>query len=208
MLKIIQFFLQKIGIKLDAQKLKKFIDLGFIIVEKILIKFQKLHPLYFDFYDEMTKNEINLANISINDKVLHIGCGPIPSSSILLAKKSGAQVTSIEKNLYSVKQASSLVFEFGISDRVQIKHADAIHFPVDKFDVIVISQGIRPYKELLEYISQSMNDDARVIFRTSSSHNGEINQSDLFIRELFKVSKIVTQEKNGLLISVLLFKKL
>jgi D-arabinose 1-dehydrogenase-like Zn-dependent alcohol dehydrogenase len=207
MSKIVQFLLQKIGIKLDAHKLKKFIDLGFIVVEKILVKFHKLYPLYFDFYGEMTENEINLANISEDDIILHIGGGPIPATSILLAKKSGARVTSIDNNLRSVKQAISCVLESGIADKVQIQYADANSYPVDNFDVIIVSQGIRPYKELLQYISKSMRDDARVIFRTSTSPSGEIVQKDLFLKEMFKIGKIVAQKKNALLISILLLKK-
>jgi len=62
MSRMISFLLERISVKFDAHKLKLFIDIGFIIIEKILIKFQKLHPLYFDFYDEMTENEINLAD--------------------------------------------------------------------------------------------------------------------------------------------------
>lgn len=207
MSKIVQFLLQKIGIKLDAHKLKKYIDLGFIVIEKILVKFQKLYPLYFDFYGEMTENEINLANISENDIILHIGGGPIPATSILLAKKSGARVTSIDNNLRSVKQAISCVLESGVADKVQIQYAEANNFPVVNFDVIIVSQGIRPYKELLQYISKSMRDDARVIFRTSTSPNGEIVQKDLFLKDIFKISKIVAQKKNALLISILLLKK-
>jgi len=204
MSKIINFLLQKIGVKLDQHKLKKFIALGFIVIEKILIKFQKLRHLYFDFYDEMTKNEIKLANISKDDTILHIGSGPIPATSILLAKKVGAQVISIDNNIRSVKQAIYCVSEVGVADKVQIKYADANSFPTDKFDVIIISQGTRPYKELLQHISQSMKDDARVIFRTSSSPSGEIVQKDLFIKDMFKIGKIVSQERNGLLISILL----
>lgn len=207
MSKIVQFLLQKIGIKLDAHKLKKYIDLGFIVIEKILVKFQKLYPLYFDFYGEMTENEINLANISEDDIILHIGGGPIPATSILLAKKSGARVTSIDNNLRSVKQAISCVLESGVADKVQIQYAEANNFPVVNFDVIIVSQGIRPYKELLQYISKSMRDDARVIFRTSTSPNGEIVQKDLFLKDIFKISKIVAQKKNALLISILLLKK-
>ena len=205
--KLVRFLLEKIGIKLDAHKLKKFIDLGFIIVEKILVKFWKLYPLYFDFYDKMTKNEIKLANISKDDVILHIGSGPIPATSILLAKKVGAQVISIDNNIRSVKQAISCVSEAGVADKVQIKYADANSFPADKFDVIIISQGTRPYKELLQHISQSMKDDARVIFRTSSTPTGELSQNDIFLNDIFKIDKIVTQKKNALLISVLLLKK-
>lgn len=205
--KLTRFFIEKIGIKLDVHKLKRFIDLGFVIVEKILIKFKKLHPLYFDFYDEMIENEIKLADISEDDTVLHIGCGSIPVTPILLAKKSGAQVTSIDDNLLSVKQAISCVLESNASDKVQIHHQEAFHSPVDKFNVIIISQGIRPRKEFLTHVSKSMKRDARVIYRTSSSPNGKIAQSDLFLKDIFNIDKIVAQEKNGLLLSILLFKK-
>jgi len=202
-----RFFVEKIGIKLDPHKFKKFNDLGFIITEKILIKLQKLSHLYFHFYEEMTQNEISLANISKDDVILHIGSGPIPTTSILLAKKVGAQVTSIDNNLHSVKQAIYCVKEAGVADKVQIKYADANSFPADKFDVIIISHGTRAYKELLQHISQSMKDDARVIFRTSSSPTGEIAKEDLFIKDMFKMDKIVKQKKNALLISILLKKE-
>ena len=53
-----------------------------------------------------------------------------------------------------------------------------------------------------------MKDDARVIFRTSSSPSGEIVQKDLFLEDIFKIGKIVAQERNGLSVSIILFKKL
>ena len=136
------------------------------------------------------------------------GCGPVPATSILLAKKSEAQVTSIDNNSYSVKQATSFVFKYDTFNKVRIQHAEAKNFPVGMFDVIIVSQGINLYKELLKRVSQSMKEDARVIFRTSSSPDGKIAQKDLFIKNLFKIDKIVAQKKNGLLISILLFKKL
>ena len=205
--KIVQFLLGKIGIKLDAHKLKAFIDLGFIMVEKIVVKFNKLLFLYVDFYNEMTENEINLANISKNDKVLHIGCGSIPATSILIAEKTGAKVTGIDNNPRSVKQALYCLSEFKLSDKIQIRYSEVNHFPVGKFDLIIISQGIKLYNEVLEYIAQSMKRDARVIFRTSSSSSGELTQNDMFLKDIFTVSKMAPQKKNGLLISIMLFKK-
>jgi len=204
---IVSFLTERISIKFNFHKLKKFADIGFIITEKILIKFKKLHPLYFDFYDEMVENEIKLANISKNDKILHIGGGSIPATSILLTNKIGAQVTIIDKNSQSVKQATSCISEYGVTDRVQIKHAEAKQFPADKFDVIIISQGIIPSKDLLKHVSQSMKVDARVIFRTSSSPSGEIASNDLFLKDIFKIKKMLVQKQNGLLLSILLSKK-
>lgn len=204
--KLVQFILQKIAIKLDYHKLKKFVDLGFIFIEKAVVNLDKLHSIYYDIYDKMVENEINLADISKDDKVLHIGCGPIPATSILLTKKSGAQVTGIDKDPLAVKQAKLCVLRNEISDKIQIKHADAKIFPVEKFDVIIISQGITGYREVLEHISKTMKNNARVIFRTSSLPGGDISQNNLFIKDLFKIVKIIAQKKNALLISIMLSK--
>ena len=52
-----------------------------------------------------------------------------------------------------------------------------------------------------------MKHDASLIFRTTSSKDGELNENDQFIKDIFTIKKIIHQEKNGLLISVLLKKK-
>ena len=49
------------------------------------------------------ENEITIAKISNKDKILHVGCGPIPATSIFIVKKTNADVTSIDKNLQSIK---------------------------------------------------------------------------------------------------------
>ena len=205
--KLVQFFLEKIGVKFDSYKLKKFNDLGFIVIEKIVVKLDKLLPFYLDFYRVMVENEINLANISKNDTVLHIGCGPIPSTSILLAKIIGAQITAIDKNSHSVDQARLCVSKTDVSDKIKIVHGDAIFFPVENLDIIIVSMGVKPIKNILKRIAKSMKDDAYVIFRTSSSPNGEIAKNDLFIKDIFNVNKVVAQKKNALLISILLSKR-
>jgi len=205
--KLIQFFLQKIGVKFDSKKLKKIIDWGFIFSEKVIVKLDKLYFIYFNFYDEMIKNEIILADISREKKILHIGCGSIPATSILLIKKIGVQVTGIDKNPRSVDQARLCVLKTGVSDKIKILDGDAKIFPVETFDIIIVSQGVKPIKEILEHIAKSMKDDAYVIFRTSSSPNGEIDKNNLFIRDIFIIDKVIAQKKYALLISIMLSKR-
>ncbi len=199
--------MQKIGIKLNPHKLKKFNDLGFIFIEKFIINIDKLWSLYLDFYNEMIENEITLADISKEKKVLHIGCGSIPATSILLIKKTGVQVTAIDRNPRSVNQARLCVLKTGVADKIQIVYGDGKIFPVENFDIIIISLGVKPIKEILKHIALSMKDDAHVIFRTSSSPNGEIAKNDLFIKDIFNIDKIVAQKKNALLISIMLSKR-
>jgi len=207
MLKINDFLFQKIGIKLDYHKLKKIIDFGFILIEKAIVSLDKLHFIYFDVYDKMIENEIALADISKDKLVLHIGCGPIPATSILLTKKIGINVTGIDKNPHSVKKAVLCVNKSGYSDKIQIKHADAKDFAIETYDIIIISQGVTPIRKIIENIAKSMKEDAHVIFRTSTSPNGEISQNDLFIKDIFNIDKTIAQKKNALLVSFLLSKR-
>jgi len=199
--------LEKISIKLDAHKLKKINDLIFILVENIVVKLDKIIPVYLEYYKPIMENEITIAKISNKDKILHIGCGPIPAASIHIVKKTDADVTSIDKNLQSIKKAQKLILKLKLIEKIHIIHANALNFPLEKFNLIIISQGTEKYKEVLKYISQNMRNDARLIFRTSSSIDGNLVEKDLFLKDMFTVDKIIPQKKNGLLISVLLYKK-
>ena len=205
--KITQFIIGKIGIKFDPYKLKKINDIGFIIIEKLVIKLNKLIPLYLDFYNNMIDNEIALADISVNNNVLHIGCGPIPATSILITKKTDAHVSCIDKNPKSVQQAQILLKKLGIANNIQVFHAGALNYPLKEYDLIIISQGVKPYYEILNYISKFIENDTKVIFRTSSSIDSDIVDKDLFLKKIFVIKKIIPQKKNGLLISILLLKK-
>jgi len=207
MLKFSSFILKRISIKFDVNKMIKFVDLGFILLEKFAVKLDKLLPIYLEFNDKMIENEIELAKISNKDKILHIGCGAIPATSILLAKKTGAQVTGIDNDFLTIKQALICLSKLKLSDKVQVKHVEAETFPVQMFDLIIVSQGVKPYYEILKYIAQSMSPDARVIFRTSSTINGDLFESDMFIKNIFRIDKKVYQKQNGLLLSILLIKQ-
>ncbi len=205
--KIVQFFLEKISVKLDADKLKNFNDLMFIFVENIIVNLEKIIPVYLDFYKSMTENEIRLANITNEDKILHIGCGSIPATSIYIVKKIAPDITAIDKNLQSIKKAQKLLLKLKLFSKIHTIHADALDFPLEKFNLIIISLGVKTYPEVLRYISQNMRSDAQVILRTSSSVDGNLVKKDLFLKDIFKIDKIIPQKKNGLMISLLLFKK-
>jgi len=205
--KVLSLFLKNFSLKMNAFSLKKLSDYMFAIAEKIVIKLQKILPLYVKYYEDMIDKEIIAAKISKSDNVVHMGCGPVPSTSILIAEKIGANVTAIDRTSRSVKEATSCIRLLNLNSMVQIKHADALNFPMEKFDVIIISHGIEPRDEMLKYVSRSINDNARVIFRTFSSGDGEITQHDSLLKNSFKVDKVVSHENHGLLISVVLLKK-
>jgi ubiquinone/menaquinone biosynthesis C-methylase UbiE len=177
------------------------------LVENIVVKIDKIIPIYLDFYKTIIENEIELAKISVEDKILHIGCGPVPATAIYIVKKTNADITAIDKNLKLIKKAQTLILKQKLSNKIHIIHANALNFPLEKFNLIIVSLGIEPYEKVLRYISQNMRDDARLIVRTSSSIDSNLVEKDFFLKNIFTFKKIIPQKKNGLLISVLLFKK-
>ena len=70
-----QIIFEKIGDKLRPGSLKNLLAFLFVIFEKIASNFEIISRNYIEIYHDVVKEEIKLANIFPNDKVLVIGCG-------------------------------------------------------------------------------------------------------------------------------------
>ena len=101
--------LPKLGLFFDIEKLKKIVDLSYIIIERLSLAFPMVADDYLAFYEELVEGEIRLANITQADKVLNIGSGPIPATSILLDRKTGASITCIDIDKKTVEQAKKFL---------------------------------------------------------------------------------------------------
>ena len=203
----LSLFLKNFSKKMNGLFVKKLADFIFSIGEKIIIKMDELLPLYIRYYEDIIDEEIKMAGISNSDNILHIGCGPVPSTSVLITQKTGATVVGIDKNISATKGAKSCIKMINRDDKIQIQHANALNYKVQDFDIIMFSQGVEPRYKILENISKSMKSNTRLIFRTVSSVDGELTDHDSIIKKLFKISRTISHKNHGLLISVLLLKK-
>ena len=193
--------------KFDIASLKKFTDIFFTLSEKITIKLDYFLSSYIKYYDEMINREIKLVDISEVDRIIHVGCGSIPASSILIAQKTNAKITGIDKDKKAVQNARICIDKFGLSDTIQIKHSEASNFTFNSFNVILISQGITPKDIFFKNLSKLLSKDARIIFRTFSTESGGLEQSDKIVNDFFEVDEIIKHEKQGKVISVKLSMK-
>jgi hypothetical protein len=201
------FFLKTIGRNMNAFALKFISDYLFIAVEKIIVKLPLLLSPYITYYEDIVDKEIKIAKITRQDNVLHIGCGSIPSTSLLIAQKTSAQTIGIDKNIPTVQDAQNCVHALHQENQIQIHHADALTYTMQSSDVIIVSQGIEPRYEILEHIAKTMGHNTRVIFRTFSSKNDDMTKEDAVLSTLFSIQDIVAHPQHGILISVLLRKK-
>jgi 16S rRNA A1518/A1519 N6-dimethyltransferase RsmA/KsgA/DIM1 with predicted DNA glycosylase/AP lyase activity len=205
--KMFSFPLKNLSRKIKAGSLKTLSDYLFIIIEKINVKFPLFLSAYITYYEDIVDNEIHLAEITNKDNVLHIGCGSLPATSLLISKRTKAHTIGIEKNPSSVKDARYCVKVLHQENTVQIHHANALQYPMDTSTVIIVSQGIEPRYEVLTHIARTMIPETRVLFRTFSSENGTIMPQDEILYTLFSVKKTVLHPQHGLLMSILLKKK-
>jgi hypothetical protein len=205
---IFTYLLKNISRKIKAGSLKKFSDYIFIFLEKIVVKFPSFLSAYILYYEDIVDNEITLAHITTKDSVLHIGCGSLPATSLLIVKNIGAPTIGIEKDPSSVHDAQQCVTILHLNNLLQIHQANALDYQMNTSNVIIVSQGIEPRYEVLTHIADTMQPGTRILFRTFSSNTGEILPSDRILANLFTIGATVLHPQHGLLMSILLTKKI
>jgi precorrin-6B methylase 2 len=200
-------FFDVISTKFRPGLLKGSLNLIYVIFEKVAINFKILSESYIDMYDEIVGKEIKLANISNKDKILVIGAGSIPATSIKIAEKINASIISIDIDESAVINAKRIVKNLGLSDKLEMKTADGINYYFEKYDVIFILYGITNNIELFENLSKKIRVETRVIFRSVFDSENNTIKSDINLSDLFVIKKIIKSEKIPPVASVLLLKK-
>lgn len=204
---IFAFLLKNISRKIKAGSLKNFSDYLFIFIEKIVVKFPSFLSSYITYYQDIVENEIRLARITAQDTILHIGCGSLPATSLLISQKKGSHTIGIEKNLSSVRDAQYCVKVMHQEHLLQIIQSNALDYPMNTSNVIIISQGIEPRYKVLTYIANNIQPETRVLFRTFSSNTGHMMPQDEILTSLFTIGDTIIHPHHGLLMSILLKKK-
>jgi precorrin-6B methylase 2 len=138
--------------------------------------------------------------------ILHVGCGSIPASSILLAQKTKGVILGIDKDDYAVKQAKKFISHTNPSKHLEIKKGGPLDFDLCLFDVILISQGIVPKKQVLKALSTKITDEQIIILRSFSA-SSTIDEQDLFLSEYYTIQHVYQHTIHGSTISIFLKKK-
>jgi 2-polyprenyl-3-methyl-5-hydroxy-6-metoxy-1,4-benzoquinol methylase len=200
-------FFNEIGGKLKPGSLKGFMDFAFIIFEKASHKFSFLSDYYLKLYEEIVEKEIKLADISSNDSILVIGCGPLPATTVLIYQKTKAYLVGIDIDTKAVKEAKIYLDSQKIKDKIKIENVDGLDYPIRTFDVIFILYGVKRQKEIFEKISKEMKKKCRIIFRTSEESTDKIDKVKINLDTYFSVKDSIKSTSLGSVESFLLKKK-
>ena len=201
-----RIFFDEISPKFRAAPFKGLIDYAYIIFEKFACTFELISKYYLQLYDELVEKEIKMANITVKDNVLVIGCGSLPATSVLNAMKSKAKTVSIDCDSKAVENACKFVKNIGLEGTIEIKYEDGLSYPVKDYDVIYVLYGVKQQKEILEYLAKNVNGKTRIVFRTTEDSFKNLVGRD-FLTKYFDIKKSLSSNSMYTVDSYLISKK-
>ncbi len=128
-------------------------------------KNEKIARLYDKSIGKEYRKEYENCSISSSMNILHIGCGSYPLTEIVLASCSKGQIVGIDKNLQTVQRAKQMVKKNKLEKRISIKHGDGLNYPVEDFDVIIVSSCSLPKVQILQHLFQKTKSPGTIIVR-------------------------------------------
>ena len=158
--------------------------------EKLLMSWRK--PVFL--------NEIKIANITENDKVLLIGCGIFPSESMLIANQTKAKVVCIDNSIIAVNFAKKIVKKKGLSDFVKIEYADGINYPSGGFDVIFVAINVWPIDLVLKNLSKNIKTNTRVLCKSLKNDIIEVIENEGLLENFRMESKLENPKTQSFLL--------
>lgn len=176
---------------------RKFLDFYWKFIEILALYIPRLEKYIVSLRKQSIQKECIMAEISPDDKILLIGCGPHPTTSLIVAEETQAKVVAIDKNIKAVNLASSYIQNKDLTDTIKIEQGDGIFYPVENFDVIFIAVNVWPIDLVLNHIFNKINYNTRVIFRDFKDDITDIITNGYLSKICFIKSSFVHKGLNG-----------
>lgn len=145
--------------------IKKSTNFLWIVIDTLSYRSKKIAHIYNESIGKEYFAEYAKLGISNQNKILHIGCGPYPLTEISLAQQFGAQVIGIDKNPKTIEMAKAIIKEKSLDSLVRIEYGNGINYPMDNYDMIVISACAFPKPEILENIIHTAKKNCIITIR-------------------------------------------
>jgi precorrin-6B methylase 2 len=158
-------------------------------------------------YDEMIDQEVALADITKHDKVLVIGCGSVPATSILLAKKTDAQIIAVDYDESAIIKAKDIINWFDVVKNITLVVAEGMDYPLDDFSVVIISYGVKEPVTIIHHLRDNAPKNCRIIYRTAVDIQEGSSKGFIDLEVFFTVKDSILSSSFSSVISYLLTSK-
>lgn len=139
------------------------------------------------YYRSIVKNEIKLAEINANDKVLCIGGGAFPITAMLIQEMTGAQVTVAERDPTCFYCAQKMLQDSPYN--ISLVLADGKKICPKAFSVILLASQVAPIEKVIRHIVDQSSVQSRILVREARYCAKEsFFQRDICLEQLGGVS--------------------
>lgn len=117
------------------------------------------------YYNKAVQREIELANITSDDRVLCIGGGPLPWTGIRIAQTTGAKVHVIDMDHRSVFYAKQAIEQCNLSGQIEVSIGNGQQIDASEYTVTHVALQARPHDKILQNILKRAKSGNRVLMR-------------------------------------------
>ena len=145
--------------------IKKISNCFWEIADSWSYKNVKIAKIYDHSIGDEYRKEYETCGIAPQANILHIGCGAYPLTEIVLAGCSTGRIVGIDKNPQTVQRAKQVIQRHTLENHVTIQHGDGLNFPVEDFNVIIVSSCSLPKVKILEHLFLETKPQSSIIVR-------------------------------------------
>jgi precorrin-6B methylase 2 len=170
----LQFKKTKILARLVIFVIRAVSNYFWIVIDILSHDNEKIAERYERSIGEEYKNECKAFNISKGKKILHIGCGSYPLTEMTIARLFEIDVVGIDKNTKAVKRASEVILKKQFDKKIIIEQGNGADYPVEEFDMIIVSSCALPKKDILNHIFTKAKKNSIIVIRDLDTSTDEI----------------------------------
>jgi len=162
----------------ESTLLRKLDGLFWFFIDVVATMIPFFSKLVYDMWLKMescVRKEIITSNICKDSRVLIVGCGPFPSTAVIIARMAKAKIVAIDNKKLAVTLAKKYLVRMGLKN-VLIYQGDGRNFPVSNFDVIVINSSVNPRKEVLDNIFKFSKKGSVIVCREPKFLKNELSK--------------------------------
>jgi len=159
-------------------------------LEFLALKINFIYKILMNWRKPVFLNEIKMAKVTSEDKVLLIGGGILPSESMIITETTNAEVVTIDNNKRACIYADAFIKKRGLSGKITIKHGDGINFPVKNFDVVFIAISVWPIDTVFKNLSKNLKKNAKIMCKSYKEDIPRILKNEGILDSFKLLSKI------------------
>lgn len=138
------------------------------LTQKIEYRASKTKLLYWlllQYYRDVIKKEITLADITSDDHILCIGGGNCPFSAILFHRATGAKVTVIDNISDCAAKAREVISRLGLDGYVRVFNEDGCSADLGGYTVVHFAMQVAPMDTVFAAVEKSAAPGTKLLIR-------------------------------------------